>query len=138
MNELITTLIVDDELQSRLLIRKLLTDFFPEAICHEAGDVETAFFKIRKNNPDLIFLDVQMNGETGFDLLDKLSSIPFGIIFTTAHHEFAVKAFRYSAIDYLIKPIDSEEFKIAFTKALQQKHLNQSHTSRFDFLQQHI
>ena len=138
MNELITTLIVDDELQSRLLIRKLLTDFFPEAICHEAGDVETAFVKIRKNNPDLIFLDVQMNGETGFDLLDKLSSIPFGIIFTTAYSEFAVKAFRYSAIDYLVKPIDSEEFKIAFTKALQQKHLNPSHTSRFDFLQQHI
>ncbi len=59
-----------------------------------------------------------MRGETGFDLLDKIGKVNFGIIFTTAHSEFAVKAFRYSALDYLMKPIDSDEFRAATEKAI--------------------
>jgi len=61
-----------------------------------------------------------MRGETGFDLSDKIGKITFGIIFTTAHSEFAVKAFRYSAVDYLVKPLDTEEFVSAVDKALQE------------------
>jgi CheY-like chemotaxis protein len=98
MNQNLQILVVDDELQSRALIKKLLTDFFPGTIGEEAADVTTALQKINNQYPDLIFLDVQMRGETGFDLLDKLPVINFDIIFTTAHSEFAVKAFRYSAI----------------------------------------
>src|SRR5437762_10606194 len=100
----LTTLIVDDELQSRSLIKKLLSVHFPKFITDEAETVEMAIEKIRQSKPELIFLDVQMRGETGFDLLDKMGKVNSGIIFTTAHSEFAVKAFRYSAMDYLMKP----------------------------------
>ena len=98
-------LIVDDELQSRSLIKKLLSLHFPKIIVDEAENVTSAIEKIHQFNLKLVFLDVQMRGETGFDLLDKIGEINFEIIFTTAHSEFALKAFRYSALDYLMKPI---------------------------------
>ena len=113
-----TVLIVDDELQSRSLIRKLLSDHYPGLIIEEADNVSSAIERINQVKPRLVFLDVQMRGETGFDLLNKTLAINFGIIFTTAHTEFAVKAFRYSAFDYLVKPLDTEEFKNAVEKAL--------------------
>ena len=116
--ERIRVLIVDDEQQSRSLIRKLLSDHFPGFITEEAGDVTDALKKIRDFAPGLVFLDVQMRGETGFDLLDRTGDIHFGIIFTTAHSEFALKAFRYSALDYLIKPISEEEFVNSVEKVL--------------------
>ena len=115
----LTILIVDDEWQSRSLIRKLLTDYFPGLMIEEAETVSLAIEKIKQPNPDLVFLDVQMRGETGFDLLDKIGKVNFGIIFTTAHSEFAVKAFRYSAMDYLMKPLDTEEFKTAVERAIE-------------------
>ena len=139
MNQNLQILVVDDELQSRALIKKLLTDFFPGTITEEAPDVTTALQKINNQYPDLIFLDVQMRGETGFDLLDKLPVINFDIIFTTAHSEFAVKAFRYSAIDYLIKPIETEEFKAAVNKVLQKTVKSPpSHNGQIEFLHQHL
>lgn len=119
-------LIVDDELQSRSLVRKLLADQFPLVVVDEADTVDIALDKIRVLKPHLIFLDVQMRGETGFDLLDKCGNIDYGIIFTTAHTEFAVKAFRYSALDYLIKPLDGEEFQIAVSSAIQRIKIDQA------------
>lgn len=112
-------LIVDDELQCRSLISKLLSTHFPHLVLEEADTVASATSKIYDFNPNLIFLDIQMRGETGFDLLDNIKKINCGIIFTTAHTEFAVKAFRYSAMDYLMKPLDTEEFKISVEKVLQ-------------------
>jgi len=112
-------LIIDDELQSRLLIRKLLSDHYPAWQIKEAETVATAIETTRDFSPQLVFLDVQMRNETGFDFLDKVDKINFGIVFTTAHSEFAVKAFRYSALDYLVKPLDTEEFISAVNKASQ-------------------
>ena len=83
-------LIVDDEDQSRALIRKLLADHFPNFIVAEAAAVAEAREKIKNNQPQLVFLDVQMRKETGFDLLDQLGKRELAIIFTTAHSEFAV------------------------------------------------
>lgn len=111
-------LIVDDEIQSRSLIKKLLSIHFPQLAIDEAEDLKAAIQKIHHFNPKLVFLDIQMRGETGFDLLDQIGVANFGIIFTTAHSEFALKAFRYSALDYLMKPIDVEEFKSAVEKAI--------------------
>ncbi len=139
MNQHLQILIVDDETQSRALIKKLLADFFPGTLVEEASDVTTAVEKINTQRPDLIFLDIQMRGETGFDLLDKIPIINSGIIFTTAHSEFAVKAFRYSAIDYLMKPIETEEFKIAVKKAIQKSNnLPAAPNGQLEFLQQHL
>jgi len=111
-------LIVDDEPQSRSLIRKLLSVHFPGLVAEEAETVNDSVEKIRQFSPGLVFLDVQMRGETGFDLLDNVKTPDFEIIFTTAHSEFALKAFRYSALDYLMKPIDADEFRVAVEKAL--------------------
>jgi len=85
----------------------------------EAGTVEEAIGLISSVKPDLVFLDVQMRGETGFDLLDKLTDISFALVFTTAHSEYAVRAFKYSAMDYLIKPINTEEFRESVGRVLQ-------------------
>ena len=114
----IQALIVDDELQSRSLIKKLLSIHFPEFICAEAATVADAIKKISLFQPELVFLDVQMRDETGFDLLDKIEKIDFEIIFATAHAEFAIKAFKYCAFDYLLKPIDNQEFKTSVERAL--------------------
>jgi two-component system LytT family response regulator len=129
-------LIIDDELQSRSLIKKLLSVHFPALIIEEAETVAGAMEKISQFVPNLIFLDVQMRGETGFDLLDKMGKMNFGIIFTTAHSEFAVKAFRYSALDYLMKPIDADEFKTAVEKALEKIKNIHSPSAQIEFLKE--
>lgn len=129
-------LIVDDELQSRALIRKLITIYFPHCSIQEASDLETAEVLIHSFNPDLVFLDIQFKGETGFDLLDRLSDISFSLIFTTAHSEFAIKAFKYSALDYLLKPIDIDEFQAAVSKALSKPNPTPIQADQIHFIRQ--
>lgn len=123
----ISAFIIDDEFQSRELISMILADHFPELkIVGQAEGVEDAFTGIKTKKPQLVFLDIQMRNETAFNLLDKFETITFEIIFTTAHNEFAVKAFRYSALDYLLKPIDIDELKSAVEKAKEKIRLKQS------------
>jgi two-component system LytT family response regulator len=123
----ISAFIIDDEFQSRELISMLLADRFPELkVVGQAENVDEALAGIRAKNPQLVFLEVQMRNETAFTLLDKLEAINFEIIFTTAHNEFAVKAFRYSALDYLLKPIDVSELRSAVEKAKDKIRLKSS------------
>jgi len=129
MKESTGVFIIDDEYQSRLVLAKMLPLYFPDiSVLGQAGTVEEAVEGIRRCEPAVIFLDVQMNGETGFDVLDRLPHTNFEIIFTTAYQEYAVKAFRYSAIDYLIKPIDPAELEAATQKAIDKIRLEQSRT----------
>jgi two-component system LytT family response regulator len=108
----------------------MLAGMFPEIkVVGLAGTVKDALAGIEKKQPQLVFLDVQMQNETGFDLLDKFNEVNFELIFTTAHNEFAVKAFRYSALDYLIKPIDASELECAVKKAKKRIQFNQSSTT---------
>ena len=117
--ENISILIVDDEFQSRKLIAKMLSRFFPEInIISEAASVKEALTAVEITSPKLIFLDIQLQKESGFDLLDKITDLDFGVIFITAYNEFAVKAFRYNALDYLMKPVDADEFQASVKKAL--------------------
>lgn len=122
--------VVDDEYQSRNLLCKLLSAHFPEiVITGQAANVEEGLEGIRLNNPDLLFLDIAMQGESGFDLLQKLDNRNFQIIFVTAHDGYALKAFRFNAVDYLLKPIVLNEMKEAIAKAI--RHLpEQKFTSR--------
>jgi len=122
--------IVDDEFQSRNLLCKLLTDNFPNVtITGQASNIKEALEGIKQHSPNLLFLDIEMQGETGFDLLQQLDNINFQIIFVTAHNEYALKAFRFNAIDYLLKPIILSELEEAIHKAI--KHLpEQTFTSR--------
>jgi two-component system LytT family response regulator len=113
----IQAIIVDDESKGRSALRRLvhLLDDSIEII-DEAASVKEGVQKIDQLQPDLVFLDIQMSDGTGFDLLEKLHFKNFQLIFTTAHDEYALRAFRYSAIDYLTKPIDPDLLKDTLLK----------------------
>lgn len=116
MAVVVKAFIIDDEFQSRNLLSKLLSDIQDVKLVGQASSVEEAFIGINDLNPNLIFLDVMLNEATGFDLLKKFDTVNFEIIFTTAHNEYALKAFRFNAIDYLLKPIDPDELQAAINK----------------------
>jgi two-component system LytT family response regulator len=111
----IKTLLIDDERLARIELRKLLKEHPSIEILEEAANAEEALQKIDQLKPDLIFLDIQMPGKTGFDLLAELDRAP-QVIFTTAHHEFALKAFEVNALDYLMKPIEPRRLADAVQK----------------------
>lgn len=111
----IRAIIIDDERLARAELRKLLKDFSEIEIIDEAVNAEEALGKIEQQKPDLIFLDIQMPGKTGFDLLTELDRSP-QVIFTTAHHEFALKAFEVNALDYLTKPVEPRRLADAIQK----------------------
>lgn len=110
-------LIIDDITEARKNLRRDINDWCTEIeIIGEADGVLSGAKEIRKHKPDLVFLDIQMQDGTGFDLLDILGELALKVIFTTASDAFAVKAFRYAAVDYLLKPIDPDELKAAVNK----------------------
>lgn len=113
----IRALVIDDEYQGRNFLAKILNKLFPEmVVVGLAETIDDAVTLIQSKRPNLVFLDILMRNENGFDLFRKVS-IDFEIIFTTAHDEFAVKAFRFNALDYLLKPIDLDELEQAIIKA---------------------
>ncbi len=113
-------LIVDDERLARKELMKLLEDHSAIEVVGEAQNADEAFEMIETLNPDLLFLDIQMPGKTGFQLLEMLDSVPL-VVFTTAYDEYALKAFDVSALDYLLKPIQSERLSETIQKILQKE-----------------
>lgn len=110
--------IIDDLADARLALRTDLTTYCPEIeILGEAEGVVSGAKLVKEAQPDLVFLDIQMNDGSGFDFLEIVGTDSFKVIFTTASDEFAIKAFRYSAVDYLMKPIDPDELVEAVNKA---------------------
>lgn len=111
-------LIIDDELHCRENLQLLIEDYCPEVqIIGSASDALSAKNMIESELPDLVFLDIMMPGKDGFGLLGELESRDFTLVFTTAHSEFALRAFKSGAVDYLQKPIDIEELRAAVDKA---------------------
>lgn len=105
-------IIIDDESQARKLLINLLKEYCPQVeVIADCEDLPNGVKAIRKLKPELVFLDIEMPGHSGLELIDFFDEddINFGIIFTTAYNQYAVKAFKLSAIDYLLKPIDGEE-----------------------------
>jgi two-component system, LytTR family, response regulator len=98
-------MIIDDEPPARRELRRLLTDFSWVEVVGEAGNLDQAAEMVETLSPELLFLDIQMPGGSGFDLLTRLEHLP-EVIFTTAYDEYAVRAFEVDALDYLLKPID--------------------------------
>jgi two-component system LytT family response regulator len=109
-------LLIDDERLARNELRRLLAAFPEIAIVGEAANAKQAREQMATHEPDLIFLDVQMPGETGMELLASLEPPVPWVIFTTAYDEFAVKAFELNALDYLLKPVDPERLAAAITR----------------------
>jgi len=108
-------MIIDDEPPARRELRRLLTDFAWVEVVGEAGNVGQAEGMVESLLPDLLFLDIQMPGGSGFDLLSRLEHLP-QVIFTTAHDEHAVRAFEVDALDYLLKPIDPARLAAALAR----------------------
>src|SRR6478736_5490224 len=134
---MIRGLIVDDELKSRESLKILLEDFCEGveviALCQ---NVDESIEAIQRLHPDVVFLDIQLQRETGFDLLTRLKHFDFNVIFTTAYSEYAIKAFKFSAIDYLLKPIDIEELKRAISKL--NKKINDNLSVKLEHLVQNL
>ena len=112
-----TTLIVDDEIQQQEILTDMLGKNFPGyQIAGICSGVDEGLQKIQQLKPQLVFLDVVMPPKNGFDLLEELKEINFEIIFTTSHEQFAIRAFKVSAVDYLLKPFGEIELSMAVEK----------------------
>jgi len=118
--DMLRSIIIDDEPQNASILKKDLAAHCPSidvvSVCHSAKE---GIMSIKKEKPDLIFLDIEMPWMNGFEMLEMLDEIHFNVIFTTAHDQFAAKAFRISAVDYLLKPIHANDLKEAVKKAQQ-------------------
>ncbi|MEP7166012.1 MAG: LytTR family DNA-binding domain-containing protein [Ferruginibacter sp.] len=114
---MITAIIIDDEIRGREVLRKKLEIYCPQVnVVAEAADGLEALSEIEKHKPQLIFLDIEMPKMNGFEMLSAIKEKKFHIIFTTAYDQYAIKAIKYAAFDYLLKPVDIEELKTAVDK----------------------
>ncbi|WP_312767295.1 LytTR family DNA-binding domain-containing protein [Epilithonimonas sp.] len=126
---MITAILIDDDHNLRNGMKAMLSLYAPEIeILGEAESVKTGIQLIKKTNPQIIFLDIMMNDGSGFDILENINTkygkISSHIIFVTAHEKFAIKAFRFSALDFLLKPIDPEDLQAVIRKIKNITHLN--------------
>jgi two-component system, LytTR family, response regulator len=122
---MIRAIVVDDEKPSREVICNYLRDYCEDIqVITTASSVKSAFKAIQKHNPDLVFLDIELGDGKGFDLLTMFEKINFKIIFVTAYSDYAIKAFRVNAIDYLLKPVKIDELKEAVEKAKTTRSIN--------------
>jgi two-component system LytT family response regulator len=129
---MITAIIIDDELKGRIALRQKIIKYCPDVtILGEASDGEEGIQLIEQVQPEIVFLDIEMPRMNGFDMLQKLVHKQFHLIFTTAYDHYAIKAIRFAAFDYLLKPVDIEELRAAIHKIKQEK----IHPSTHDRLQ---
>ncbi len=115
------TIIIDDERLARTELKRLLEPYKEIEVVAEAVNVDDAVEKISQFEPELIFLDIQMPGKSGFDLLEILDKVP-KVIFTTAYDEYALKAFEYNALDYLLKPIEPKRLEESIRKLIESRN----------------
>lgn len=119
MQQSINMLIVDDEHHNRVVLEKMIRQHIPGAgTISTAATVKDALALAETHQPSLVFLDIQMHGESGFDFLQQSGNYSFEVIFITAHDNYAIKAFRFNAVDYLLKPVVVSELKEAVDKAI--------------------
>jgi len=117
-------LIIDDERLARTELQRLLSKIPEIQVVGEAVNADDAIEKIAELNPEILFLDIQMPGKTGFDLLEELDTVPH-VIFTTAYDEYALKAFEYNALDYLLKPIEQSRLEEAIKRLIVREQIQQ-------------
>lgn len=130
MNEPIRTIVVDDEPNSRDMLAFLLKSISNVRVLDKCSNISEAFDSIVKHDPEIVFLDIEMPGGSGFDLIQRLRETDYSptIIFVTAYNQFAIKAIKHAAFDYLLKPIDIEDLNgsinryIAIRKSTKDKH----------------
>lgn len=128
---MIQAIIIDDEIKAINALERIIEKKFTEIqIVATAQSADLAIELIKLHDPDLIFLDIEMPNKTGFEILEAVVSQNFSVIFTTAYNQYAIKAIRYSALDYLLKPISEEEL---FNAINRYKEKNKSNTQHQQF-----
>lgn len=136
---MLNVIIIDDEVNAIELISTILLNKYPDI--NIVGKAQSPFDAIRLINhfkPDLIFLDIEMPEANGFEILEALSEIQFEIIFITAYDKYAIRAFKYSAIDYLLKPIDVDEFSAAVARVLRKIKLKEPKNVNYKILKDNL
>ena len=125
---MITSIIIDDEAKARVLLQAIINQYCPSVqVMEHCADLPSGIKAIKKHKPQLVFLDIEMPGHSGLELLDFFApeEVNFGIIFTTAYNEYALQAFKFSAIDYLLKPIQHTQLIETIERFSQKKELLQ-------------
>ncbi|MBC7885114.1 MAG: response regulator transcription factor [Saprospiraceae bacterium] len=119
---MIKALIIDDEQKARSIIQHYITNFIPQITeIKQASSVEDGLAAVSDYQPDIVFLDVEMPFKNGFDFLSEIKNPAFDVIFTTAYNEYAIQAIRFSALDYLLKPVDPDELVAAVDRYINKK-----------------
>ena len=114
----INAIIIDDEVKNIRLLKHYINEFFMDInIINEATSFTEGIKVLQANSPDILFLDIQLKNRTGFELLDSILPKKIKVIFVTSHEGYALKAFKYNAIDYILKPIVIEDLILAVNKA---------------------
>lgn len=138
-DDLLKVLIVDDEPSSQRVLKSYLNDYCSNInIVDMVGDVPEAVNAIRTHQPELVFLDIEMPGENGFQLLEYFDEPNFMIVFVTAYQEYALKAFRSSALDYLLKPVEIADLVQAVNKARELHQLKTNSKQQLDTLRSNL
>jgi two-component system, LytTR family, response regulator len=125
---MITSIIIDDEPKARVLLQAIIEQYCPNVqILEQCADLPSGVKAIKKHKPQLVFLDIEMPGHSGLELLDFFApeEVNFSVIFTTAYNEYALQAFRFSAIDYLLKPIQHHQLIEAIARFTQKNEMFQ-------------
>ena len=135
---MLKAIIVEDEENGRKYLETLLAEFYPRLqVVAIAENVSQGIQVIQNFKPDIVFLDIQMNTETGFDLLERIGNINFEVVFTTAYEQYALKAIKFAAVDYLLKPIDKQDLATAIEK-VEKRQSSSSINKNFEILLQNI
>lgn len=133
---MLRTIIIEDEVNNRELLYQMVTEYLVGIdVVDLAHDVNSAILSIEKYDPDLIFLDIEMPGGTGFDIIKHFSDPKFKVIFVTGYEDYALNAIKHSAIDYILKPIDISELKKAVSKI---KTMEMTQAANVEFIKTHI
>lgn len=125
MDKKLRAVIIDDEIKARETVKEMLNLYCPEiVVVGEGNNVLSGRQVIKDTQPDLVFLDIHMPDGTGFDLLNKVDYKAFSIVFLTAYDEFAIRAFKFNAIDYLLKPLDPDDLITAIESVVERHEMN--------------
>ena len=136
---MIKALIIDDEVKARNVLRHYLENFLPQVTeIRQAESVDAAIGILESFQPDIVFLDVEMPHKNGFQFLIEVKDPSFDVIFTTAYNQYAIQAIRFSALDYLLKPVDPDELKNAVGRYVEKKEASQQQKVLYDNLVENI
>ena len=136
---MIKVLIIDDEQKARSILEHYITNFIPQVTeIRQADSADAATEILKEYQPGIVFLDVEMPHKNGFDFLVQLKEPSFDVIFTTAYNQYAIQAIRFSALDYLLKPVDPDELNAAVQRHLEKQESVQQKKELFDNLVKNI